>query len=187
VRSYAVIHLKKCDEQRWSFRKSGRGLPLQQLLLATPLGPQLTVLLAVLGLQALESHALPEIARASLYQPVHHRQVGGVPLPPWSVLQPPDQDLRVQAPHPGQRSAQTLLYCGSLLKKPLVKSQSSHSRSVDWIPGGGSVMPRCPPEVIAIVSGNLDNHDNLCRCSLTQDLQTSSLTDRSSSYYQYLC
>jgi hypothetical protein len=36
-------------------------LPLQQLLLASPLGPQLAVLFTILGLQAPQPHALPEL------------------------------------------------------------------------------------------------------------------------------
>jgi hypothetical protein len=39
---------KKCDQQRFRSRASGRSLPLQQLLLALPLGSQHTVLLRYL-------------------------------------------------------------------------------------------------------------------------------------------
>ncbi len=55
--------MKKCENRRWRFGASCQAPPLQQLLLALPLGPQLTVLLAVLGLQAPEPYALPGVAR----------------------------------------------------------------------------------------------------------------------------
>jgi hypothetical protein len=75
-------HDKKARRTAIEFQSIESAPPLQQLPLALPLGPQLAILIAVLGLQSLEPHALPGVARAPRYETVQHRKIGGVSRPP---------------------------------------------------------------------------------------------------------
>jgi hypothetical protein len=79
--------MKKCEEQQSKLGAWGRCLPLQQLLLALPLGSQLAVFLGVLGLQAPEPHALPSVARALRIEGVKlARLLGSEPTPGAELL-----------------------------------------------------------------------------------------------------
>jgi hypothetical protein len=87
VQNMSVVRPEHGEEERETAIEIGASiLSLQQLLLALPLGSQLAVLLAVLGLQAGEAHPCPCVTGPPLHQSVHHAKVGGVPRPSFGSL-----------------------------------------------------------------------------------------------------
>jgi hypothetical protein len=74
--------MKKHEEQRLSSRASSRPHLYNNFPWPCRSALNLPYSLRYLAHQSLEPHALPGVARAPRYEPVHHRKIGGVSQPP---------------------------------------------------------------------------------------------------------